>query len=91
MLIIEHPACNRVYIKCGVPQCSVLGTAVLIIEHPACNRVYIKCGVPQGSVLGTAVFLLFISDVCKVSNLIKFVLFADDTNSFCSNKNVEVL
>ena len=46
MLIIEHPACKG-YIKCGVPQGSVLGTDVLIIEHPACNRVYVKCGVPE--------------------------------------------
>ena len=38
---------QMVYIKCGAPQGSVLGTAVLIIEHPACNRVYIKCGVPD--------------------------------------------
>ena len=30
-------------------------------------------------------------DICNVSNLLKFVLFADDTNIFCSNENVEVL
>ena len=36
-------------------------------------------------------FLLFINDICNVSNLLKFVLFADDTNIFCSNENVEVL
>ena len=36
-------------------------------------------------------FLLFINDICNVSNLLKFVLFADDTNIFCSNENVGVL
>ena len=36
-------------------------------------------------------FLLFINEICNVSNLLKFVLFADDTNIFCSNENVAVL
>ena len=35
--------------------------------------------------------LLFINDICNVSNLLKFVLFADDTNILCSNENVAVL
>ena len=30
-------------------------------------------------------------NLCNVSNLLKFVLFADDTNIFCSNENVAVL
>ena len=52
---------------------------------------FIKCGVPQGSVLMSVVFILFINDLCNVSNLLKFVLFADDTRIFCSNEYVEVL
>ena len=48
------------------------------------SLLYITCGVPQCSVLGPALFILYIKDNCNVSNLVKFVLFADDTNIFCS-------
>ena len=43
------------------------------------------------SVLRPTMFLLFINDLCNVSNLLKFVLFADNTNIFYSNENVKAL
>ena len=51
----------------------------------------ITCGDPQGSVLGPKLFLLYIDDICNVSQLLKLVLFADDTNIYYSHKDVKQL
>ena len=55
------------------------------------SRHYIKCGVPQGSILGPLLFLIYSSDMCYVSKVLDFILFADDTNIFFSHKNVNVI
>ena len=51
----------------------------------------IRCGVPQGSILGPLLFILYVNDICNVSEQLKLILFADDTSVFMSNIDINVL
>ena len=55
------------------------------------NSLTIKCGVPQGSILGPLLFIVYVGDLYRGSNILKPIMFADDTNLFCSGKHVTTL
>ena len=62
----------------------------------ACNNCTssfqtITYGVPQGSILGPLLFITYINDISECSKILTFILFADDTNLFYSNKDLNVL
>ncbi len=64
---------------------------MVCIDDEVSQMQHCKCGVPQGSILGPTLFLLYINDIFRVSGIMKLILFADDTNMFCSGSDVNEL
>ena len=60
----------------------------VVIDDRSSDLLDMTCGVPQDSVLGPIMFIVYINDICNVSYVVGCVLFADDTNIFCSERNL---
>ena len=73
--------------------CSYLENRSQYVEFNGMRSVLqnVTCGVPQGSILGPKLFLLYINDICNVSNMLDFILFSDDTNDFHKNENIDMM
>ena len=64
---------------------------IVKINNVKSATLTIKCGVPQGSVLGPLLFLIYINDIHRVSELLNFHLFADDTSLLFSHREEQVI
>ena len=73
--------------------CSYLTNRKQYVNYNNMNSDFlnIRCGVPQGSILGPTLFLLYVNDLGNVSNVLKTILFADDTNIFYSSDSIREL
>jgi hypothetical protein len=70
---------------------SYLSNRKQFVSYNSCNSQLkdILCGVPQGSILGPLLFILYVNDITSTSNVLDFILFADDTTILYSHENVE--
>ena len=56
-------------------------------KHKSSTQV-VKYGVPQGSILGPLLFIIYVNDIPEISNIAKFVMYADDANIIISGSNM---
>ena len=51
----------------------------------------IKCEVLQGSILGPLLFIIYMNDICNVSELLYTIMYTDDTSVIMSGNDLESL
>ena len=66
-------------------------TQYVTVNGHVSDLLPITCGVPQGSVLGPLLFLIYVNDLPKVSKVMQFYLFADDTSNYFDSNNLVYL
>ena len=61
------------------------------VGHHISDKAVIGCGVPQRSILGPLLLLVYVNDIHRCSNKLRFYLFEDDTNILYADKTLKDL
>ena len=56
-------------------------------KNAVSNFAATNFGVPQGGVLSTLLNIIYVNDIVKCTNNLKFVMYADDTCIFAGHRN----
>jgi hypothetical protein len=68
------------------------GKQTVKFNETVSSKMTVTCGVPHGSILGPLLFLLYIVIIlANCSNLLNFILFADDTSIYHSDRDFATL
>lgn len=63
----------------------------IVYDNFPCSQTPIYCGVPQGSMLGPILFSIYINNIIRCSNNLKYLFYDDDTILYMEAKNLYVL
>ena len=47
--------------------------------------------IPQGSIFGPLRFIIYVNDLCEMSEFLKLIMSGDHTNLFCKSKTVKTI
>ena len=66
-------------------------TQYVVYDGHKSSTLNLTCGVPQGSILGPLLFIIYVNDICNVSDLLCKILYADDTCVVAHGHNLDDL